>query len=84
MYYMQSVMHALCRHVPKNGLQGRSEMGGMQMEYHECMQLGGQQQFHAALLLNMKVVLRILNVLNVRVPFPTILKGCTVPKGCLF
>ena len=21
MYYMQSVMHALCRHVPKNGLQ---------------------------------------------------------------
>ena len=22
MYYMQTVMHALCRHVPKSGLQG--------------------------------------------------------------
>ena len=76
MYYMQSVMHALCRHVPKNGLQGRSEMGVCRWSiYHECMQPGGQQQFHAALLLYMKVVLRILNVLNVRVPFSNNFKG---------
>ena len=39
------------------------------------MQPGGQQQFHAALLLYMKVVLRILNVLNVRVPFSNNFKG---------
>ena len=35
----------------------------VQMKYHECMHLGGQQQFHAALSLYMKVVLRILNVI---------------------
>ena len=37
-------------------------MGGVQMKYHECMHLGVQQQFHAAVLLYMKVALRI-NVL---------------------
>ena len=55
------------------------------MKYHECMHLGGQQQFHAAHSLYMKVVLRSLNVLNaivcssccwflstVRVPFSNI------------
>ena len=59
--------------------------GGAQMKYHECMHLGGQQQFHAAHSLYMKVVLRSLNVLNaivcsscfwflsiVRVPFSNI------------
>ena len=34
------------------------------MKYHECMDLGGQQQFHAAHSLYMKVVLRSLHVLN--------------------
>ena len=55
------------------------------MKYHECMHLGGQQQFHAAHSLYMKVVLRSLHVLNaivcsgccwflsiVRVPFSNI------------
>ena len=66
--------------------------GGAQMKYHECMHLGGQQQFHAAHSLYMKVVLRSLNVLNaivcsgcfwflsiVRVPFSNIFSGlhCT-------
>jgi hypothetical protein len=37
--------------------------GGVQMKYHECMHLGGQQHFHAALSLYMKVVLRILNAI---------------------
>ena len=68
-----------------------------QMKYHECMHLGGQQQFHATHSFYMKVVLRSLNVLNaivcssccwflsiVRVPFSNIFKDCTVPKGCFF
>ena len=29
------------------------------MKYHECMHLGGQQQFHAALSLYMKVVFKL-------------------------
>ena len=67
------------------------------MKYHECMHLGGQQQFHAAHSLYMKVVLRSLNVRNaivcssccwflsiVRVPLSNIFSDCTVPKGCFF
>ena len=48
-------------------------MGGVQMKYHECMLLGVQQQFHAAVLLYMKVALRILTVLNSMAPFSNIL-----------
>ena len=55
------------------------------MKYHECMHLGVQQQFHAAVLLYMKVALRI-NVLYkyYDVFSKHFFKDCTVPKGCLF
>ena len=46
------------------GVGGNWDEGGVQMKHHECMHLGGQQQFHAALSLYMKVILRILNVLH--------------------
>ena len=54
--------------IPKFGGGGaKFGRGGAQMKYHECMHLGGQQQFHAAHSFYMKVVLRSLNVRNAKV-----------------
>ena len=39
MYYMQTVLHALCRHVPKSGLQGEGGIGAADFR-HQIVKWG--------------------------------------------